>query len=74
MAVDFHVVGRVGKDHRGVFLAHQRRERQSIEGAAAQQPIATEEPGIADLADQRPSRGFGQNIGRVGILGRLVLE
>src|ERR1700737_4781964 len=56
MAVDFHVVRRGGKDHRGMFLAPQRREGQSIEGAAAQQPIATEEPGIADLADQRPSR------------------
>jgi len=74
MAVDFDIVRRVGKDRRGVFLAHQRGEGQSIEGAAAQKPIPAEDPGIADLADRRPRRGFGQNIGRVGILGRLVLE
>ena len=74
MAVDFHVVRRVGEDRRGVFLAHQRREGQSIKGAAAQKPMAAEEPEIADLADRRPGRALGQNIGRIGILGRVVLE
>ena len=35
MPVDFHVVRRVGEDCRSVFLAHQCREGQGIEGAAA---------------------------------------
>src|SRR6266404_1680318 len=53
MAVDFHVVRWVDENRSGAFLAHQRGEGQSIEGAAAQKPIAAEEPGIADLADDR---------------------
>src|ERR1700738_1629931 len=57
IAVDFHVVRRVGKGRRGVFLAHQRREGQSIEGAAAQQPMVAEEPEIAPLADRRRGPG-----------------
>jgi len=74
IAVDFHVVRRVGKGRRGVFLAHQRREGQSIEGAAAQQPMVAKEPEIAQLADRRPGRDFRCGIGRVVTLLGHVIE
>jgi len=35
MAVDRHVVWRVGEDHRGAFVSHQRGKSGSIERAAA---------------------------------------
>ena len=42
---------RYSKDHGGALLAHQCCEGRGIEGAAAQQPIATKQPEIAELAD-----------------------
>jgi hypothetical protein len=74
MTVDRHIVRRVGKDHRGALLAHQRGEGPNIEGAAAQKPITAEKPEISDLADRRSRRDLEQHFGRVGILGRCVLE
>ena len=68
MTVDFHVVRRVAKDHGGALLAHQCCEGRGIEGAAAQQPIATKQPEIAELADWRPSRDLGQDVGRILVL------
>ena len=44
MAVDWHVVGRVGEDHSGELLTHQHCEGLRIEGIAAQYAMAAEEP------------------------------
>jgi hypothetical protein len=73
MTVDRHVVGRVGKDHFGAFLAHQRREVGRVEGIAAQNAMPAEEPHISNLAERRPRRKFGNGIGRVvGLFGRVI--
>ena len=56
MTIDLHVVGRIGEDHRGAFLAHQRGESGEIQGIAAQHAMATELPQIPDLADRRAGR------------------
>ena len=69
VAVDRHVVGWVGENHGGAFRAHQRRKGGGIEGIAAQDAMAVEEPQIADPAQRRPRRRFGQVVG--GIVGRL---
>ncbi len=74
VTVDPHVVGRVGDDRRGTFLAHQCGERRDIESAAAQQAIATEHPQIPDLADRRLRREFGQRIGWIVSLVRHILK
>ena len=44
MTIDRDVVGRVGEDHGGAFLAHQRREGCGIEGVAARDAMAAEQP------------------------------
>ena len=65
VTLDRHVVGRVGEDHGGTFLAHQRREGSGIKGVAAQDAMAAEEPQIADLAQRRPRRRFGHVVARI---------
>jgi hypothetical protein len=74
VALDRHIVGRVGEDHGGPFLAHQRREGFRIEGTAAQDSMAAEEPQIPDLADRRLGRDLGHGISRVVILLGHVIE
>ena len=67
MTIDRHVVGRVDEDHCGTFLAHQRREGRGIEGIAAQDTMAAEDPRIADLAERWASRNLRHHICRVGV-------
>src|SRR5713101_5856581 len=74
MTVDRHIVGRVGEDHRGALLAQQRGEGFRIEPVATQDAVGTEEPQIAELADSRPGRDFGEDIGRVVALLGYVIE
>ena len=74
MAVDFHVVRRVGEDHRSALIAHQRCEGLPVEGVAAQDAMLAEKQQIADLADLRPRRDFGYVITRVVILPRHIFE
>src|SRR3984893_5740459 len=52
VTIDRHIVGRVDEYHCGPFLAHQRREGRGIEGIAAQDTMAAEDPRIADLAER----------------------
>ena len=59
MTIDRHIVGRVDEDHCGPFLAHQRREGHGIEGIAAQDTMAAEDPRIADLAERWPAGTSG---------------
>jgi len=72
--VDRHVVGRIGEDHRSALIAHQRCEGLPVEGVAAQDAMLAEKQQIADLADLRPRRDLGQDVGRVVLLGGLVFE
>src|SRR5205823_8575438 len=44
MAIDRHVVGRIGEHHRGTFIAEQDRKRVTIESAAAQDAMPAEDP------------------------------
>jgi hypothetical protein len=74
MAIDRHVIRRVSEDHASPFLAEQCGEGPSIEGAAAQNPIAPEKPEIADGGHRRPRRGIGQDIVRVVALRRRLSE
>jgi hypothetical protein len=69
MTIDFHVVGRVGEDHGGAFLAQQRRVGGGIKGVAARDAMAAEEPQIPGLAERRPRRQFGNGVGRVVSVG-----
>ena len=74
MTVDRNIVRRVGKDHGGALLTHQRSEGLKIEGAAAQDAMAPEHPHIPELADRRSRHDLRQDVGRVVILGGQVLE
>jgi hypothetical protein len=56
MAIDGHVVGRVGEDHLRPLTVHQGRDRGAVERAAADQPMRTKLPKVADAAAHR-SRG-----------------
>src|SRR6202040_1468471 len=59
MTIDRLVVGRVGEHHCGPFLAHQRREGRGIEGIAAQDTMAAEDPRISELAERWSGRNLG---------------
>jgi hypothetical protein len=74
VTVDWHVVRRVGKDHRGLLLAHQDAEGREVEHVTAQHPVIVEQPQIAKPADRRPGRNLGHGIGRVIVLDRCVVQ
>ena len=74
MALDRHVVRRVGEDHRSAFRAHQGYEVSGVKGIAAQHAMGTKEPQIPDLAEWRPRRKFGYRIDWVVGRVRLVFE
>ena len=65
MAVDRHIVGRVGEHHRRPLLAHQGLPGGEIECVAAQQPMRAQPPQIAGLADRRRDGRLDDRIGRV---------
>ena len=44
MAIDRHIVGRIGEHHRGMLIAEQRRKGLAIERAAAQDTMRPEDP------------------------------
>jgi hypothetical protein len=73
VALDRHVIGRVGKDHRGPFLAHHARKGRRIEDTAAQKFVIADNPEIAGLTDGGTRCRFGSGIGRV-ISGRSLFE
>src|SRR6202043_779485 len=57
VTIDRHIVGRVGEDHCGTFLAQQHREGRGIEGIAAQDTMAAEGLAPHRRADgRRPQR------------------
>ena len=75
VTLDRHVVRWVSKHHRGAVLAHQRGEGAGIESVAAPNAMRPKQPHISRLADRRPRRDLGHDIGRVGlILSRRVFE
>ena len=75
VTLDRHVVGWVGKHHRGAFLAHQQGEGAGIEGVATQHAMPAKDPYITESADRWPCRDLGQNIGRVGLIrGKRVFQ
>jgi len=58
VTLDRHVVGRVGKHHRGAFLAQQRGEGLGIESVTAQNAMSPKQPQIS-VADRRRHRSLG---------------
>jgi len=65
VAIDRHVVRRIGEHHRAAFIAHQCHEGCRSEGSAAHQAMAAEDPQIPDPADRPTGRHFGRQICRV---------
>jgi len=59
VTLDWHVVRRVGKDHRGALRAHQRGEGLGIEGITAQDAMSPRKPQISNFADWRRRRNRG---------------
>ena len=47
MAVDLHIIGRVGEDHASLLASHQQVHHLRIQGVAADQPVCAEVPNIA---------------------------
>jgi hypothetical protein len=66
MAVDRHVVWRVGEDHRGPGLAHEHAISLLVEGTAAMHPVRTEEPGVAGPGHRRPRGDRQRHIVGIG--------
>jgi hypothetical protein len=70
MAIDPNVKRRIGKHHCSVFPTHQPHGDIVVPGIAAQNAMGAQALQIADLADTRPRRQFGQGIGGiVSLLG-----
>jgi hypothetical protein len=74
VTMDPHVIRRVAKDHSSAFFAHQGCEIGRLEGIAAHHAMTAEEPQIAEFADRRARREFGQIVGRVILVVGQVLE
>jgi len=72
MAVDHHVVGRVGEDDVCALLSHQRRERRLIPRIPAVNAVLSQLPKIAELRNDN-SFLSGQLIGAV-VLDRLAVQ
>ena len=73
MAVDRHVVGRIGEDHLRPLAVHQRRDDVRLERVAADQPVRPELPEIARPAARRPALGQQVVIGFAWLLRRKPL-
>ena len=73
VAVDRHVVGRVGEDHLRALVAEQPVVGRGLEGVAADHPMRAEVPDIADLGDRRSCRDLRQPI-VAGIAGLFRIE
>ena len=73
VAVDRHVVGRIGEHHRGMFIAEEGRKGLTIESAAAQKAMPAEDPQVSQSAEWRAGGNFGERIRRVVVgLGRTL--
>ena len=70
MAVDRHIVRRIGEDHGGPGLLHQDAIGRLVESAAAMNPVATEEPGVARPGYRRPGPDCQRHIVRIGFRRR----
>ena len=74
MAVDRHVVGRVGEDHPRLLAVHQQPDDVRVERVAADQPVRPELPDIARPAARRPGLGQPVVLGIAGLLRRQPLD
>jgi hypothetical protein len=74
VAVDRHVVGRIGKHHRRPLLAHQIPKDRDIDHIGAQHAMPAQQPQIAGLADCRPRRHVRQIVGGIGSRVRRIVE
>jgi hypothetical protein len=61
MAIDLHVIRRIGEHHPGGLLGHELLNRPSIPGIAAQKAMFAHEPEIARSRD-RGTRGDRRNL------------
>ena len=72
IALDRHVVGRVGEDHLGRLAVHQRGNDVAIEGICRRSADAAQQPDVAGLAAgrrPRPSGGRTSSSGSPGSSG-----
>src|SRR5438552_14259807 len=49
VAGNWHIVGRIGKDHRRPLVVHQARVGRGFQRTAAVEPMISEQPKIADI-------------------------
>ena len=70
MAIDRHIVWRIGKDHGGPVLLHQDTIGRYVESAAAMDPVATEEPGVTRPGYGRPGPDRQRHIVGIGFRRR----
>src|SRR2546423_1920186 len=59
MAIDQHVVRRIGEHHRGMFIAEEGRQGLTIESATAQDAMPAEDPEVSQSAEWRAGGNFG---------------
>ena len=74
VAVDLHVVGRIGEDHPRLLAVHQPTDDVGVERVAADQPVRPELPDIARPAARRPGLGQPVVLGIAGLLRRQPLD
>ena len=72
-----HVVGRIGEDHLRLLAVHQSVDHIGIERVAADQPVRSQPPDIAEPAAGRDAIRIGEPVvgsGSPGFLRRKALD
>jgi hypothetical protein len=72
MALDLHIVGRIGEHRCSPLALHQGDVSLRIKGAAAVNPVSSEDPEVSDLAHRHGRADVRQFIG--GVLFRFRLR
>jgi len=65
VAINLHVIRRVGKNEFGLVVIHQQLVSRGIGGITADQDVLSKHPDITQTADRRPARLLGHLVFRL---------